>query len=386
MKIGLFGGTFNPVHKGHVSLVKNFREKLNLDKVIVIPTATPPHKAAKELVSSEDRINMCKLAFGNLAEVSDIEIKRGGKSYTVETLEELKKIYKDDELYFLVGSDMLLSFKRWYRWQDILSMCTLCATDRSNEETCKDADEEFFNSIVFCDFDKIIISSSEVRQMLQSGEDVLHYLDEEVYKFIKEKGLYMPDTQRNEEFKELIKTRLKENRYIHSLNVADSAKDLAKKYGCSEEKAYTAGLLHDVMKNASDEEQLEVIEKAGMSLTPCEMHNKKLWHAVAGTAFMKTVLNIKDEDIINAVRYHTTARENMSVLEKVIYVADFISADRNYPGVDEVRQAAGESLEKAMMIGLEFCIHEIVEKKQILHPDSVNAYNEIIISNPEVLE
>ena len=97
MKIGLFGGTFNPVHSGHVNLVKNFKEKLNLDKVLVIPTATPPHKEAKELASSEDRIEMCKLAFGDLAEVSDVEIRRGGKSYTVETLEELKKIYKNDD-------------------------------------------------------------------------------------------------------------------------------------------------------------------------------------------------------------------------------------------------------------------------------------------------
>ncbi len=188
----------------------------------------------------------------------------------------------------------------------------------------------------------------------------------------------MLDTERNEEFKAIVKEKLKENRFIHSLNVADSARLLAQKYGCDEEKAYTSGLLHDVMKNATDEEQLQIISKAGMELTAEEKKNKKLWHAVAGTAFLKAELDIKDEEIINAVRYHTTARKNMSTLEKIIYVADFISADRNYPGVDEVREASQESLEKAMMIGLEFCIHEIVEKKQILHPDSVDAYNEII--------
>ena len=149
MKIGLFGGTFNPVHNGHINLVKNFKDKLSLDKVLVIPTAVPPHKQAESLVSSEDRLNMCRLAFSSLAEVSDVEIERGGRSYTVETLEELKKIYKDDDLYFLVGSDMLLSFKRWYRWEDILTMCTLCATDRDNEETCRDADEDFFSKIIF---------------------------------------------------------------------------------------------------------------------------------------------------------------------------------------------------------------------------------------------
>ena len=190
MKIGLFGGTFNPVHKGHVNLVKNFKEKLSLDKVLVIPTAVPPHKQVESLVSSEDRLNMCRLAFLSLAEVSDVEIARGGRSYTVETLEELKKIYKDDDLYFLVGSDMLLSFKRWYRWEDILTMCTLCATDRDNEETCRDADEEFFSKIIFCDFPKTVVSSSEVREKLALGEDVSKLLPEEVEKYIREKGLY----------------------------------------------------------------------------------------------------------------------------------------------------------------------------------------------------
>lgn len=189
-------------------------------------------------------------------------------------------------------------------------------------------------------------------------------------------------TERNEEFKALIKGKLKESRYVHSLNVADSAKILAEKYGCDCEKAYTSGLLHDVMKNAGDEEQLEVISKAGWELTDCEKANKKLWHAVAGAAYMKTELGIEDEDMIEAVRYHTTARKNMSVLEKVIYVADFISADRNYPEVDEVRAAAAdESLEKAMMLGLEFCIQEIAKRRQIFHPDSVDAYNEIILKN-----
>lgn len=190
MRIGLFGGTFNPVHSGHVNLVKNFKEKLSLGKVLVIPTAQPPHKEAKELVSSEDRINMCRLAFGELAEISDIEISRGGKSYTVETLRELKKIYKDDEFYFLVGSDMLLSFKRWYRWEEILTMCTLCATDRNNEQSCKEADKDFFEKIIFCDFEKTVVSSSEVREKLEKGESVLSLLPSEVYDYIKEKGLY----------------------------------------------------------------------------------------------------------------------------------------------------------------------------------------------------
>lgn len=190
MRTGLFGGTFNPVHNGHINLVKNFKDELKLDRVLVIPTAVPPHKQAENLVSSEDRLEMCRLAFGNIAEVSDIEIARGGRSYTVETLEELKKLYKDDDFYFLVGSDMLLSFKRWYRWEDILKMCTLCATDRDAEKTCTDADKELFDRIIFCDFPKTVVSSSMVREKLFSGESVEAFVPREVEKYIREKGLY----------------------------------------------------------------------------------------------------------------------------------------------------------------------------------------------------
>ena len=190
MKTGLFGGTFNPVHNGHVNLVKNFKEELKLDRVLVIPTAVPPHKEAECLVSSEDRLEMCRLAFEDIAEVSDVEIVRGGRSYTVETLEELKKIYTDDEFYFLVGSDMLLSFKRWYRWEDILSMCTLCATDRDSEKTCLEADDELFGKIIFCDFPKTVISSSEVREKIFSGKSISESVPHEVEKYIREKGLY----------------------------------------------------------------------------------------------------------------------------------------------------------------------------------------------------
>ncbi len=190
MKIGIFGGTFNPVHNGHVRLAENFKEELNLDKLLIIPTAVPPHKEAENIASGEDRLKMCELAFENIGEVSDIELARGGRSYTVETLESLKEIYTDAEFYFLVGSDMLLCFRRWYRYEDILSMCTLCATDRDNAESCRDADNELFEKIIFCDFPKTVVSSSEVREKLKKKEDILHLVPQKVEKYIKEKGLY----------------------------------------------------------------------------------------------------------------------------------------------------------------------------------------------------
>lgn len=190
MRIGIFGGTFNPVHIGHVRLAENFKRELKLDKLIIIPTAVPPHKEAENIASGEDRLEMCSLAFENIGEVSDIEIARGGRSYTVLTLESLKEIYKDDEFFFLVGSDMLLCFRKWYRYEDILSMCTLCATDRDNAESCRDAGSELFDKIIFCDFPKTVVSSSEVREKLGKKEDISLLVPEKVEKYIREKGLY----------------------------------------------------------------------------------------------------------------------------------------------------------------------------------------------------
>lgn len=189
----------------------------------------------------------------------------------------------------------------------------------------------------------------------------------------------MQITDRKNEFKTLIKEKLKTDRYVHSLNVADSAKYLAVKYGEDKDKAYLAGLLHDVMKNASDFESLSVIYKAGIEMTECEKANKKLWHAIAGAAFVKTELGITDEDFINSIRYHTTARRGMSLLEKIIYVADYISAERSYPDADVMRNLADKDLDKAILYSLKYTIGSLVKRNSVIHPDSLDLYNELII-------
>ncbi len=186
--------------------------------------------------------------------------------------------------------------------------------------------------------------------------------------------------ERQAEFKKLIKGKLIEDRFVHSLNVADSAKLLAEKYGEDTEKAYTAGLLHDVMKNASDFEALSAIEKARFQMSVCEKANKKLWHAISGAAFVKTELGITDEDFVNSIRYHTTARCGMSLLEKIIYVADYISAERNYPDVDVMRALADKNLNEAILYSLKYTISTLVKRNSPIHPDSLELYNELIIN------
>ena len=182
---------------------------------------------------------------------------------------------------------------------------------------------------------------------------------------------------------ELIRSRLSTERFAHSLNVANSARELAERFDADPQKAYTAGLLHDVMKNASDEEQLGVLSEAGIELMPAEQVNKKLWHAMAGAAYIKFVMGINDREIIQAVRYHTTGRAGMSVLEKTIYLGDYISAERNFDGVEQMRKLCETSLDDAIIFALKFEIPHLVKKGQIIHPDSIDLYNEVMINNIE---
>ena len=177
----------------------------------------------------------------------------------------------------------------------------------------------------------------------------------------------------------LIRSKLNADRFNHSLNVADSAKELALRYGADADKAYTAGLLHDVMKNASEEEQLGVLSEAGIELMPVERENKKLWHAIAGAAYVKFVMGIDDRDIIRAVRYHTTGRSGMSLLERIVYLADYISADRNYNGVEDMRRLCKSDSDEAILYALTFGIPDLVSKGRVIHPDSIDLYNEVII-------
>lgn len=187
------------------------------------------------------------------------------------------------------------------------------------------------------------------------------------------------DTQRNDEFLQEIKKRLSQYRFIHSVNVADEAKRLAIKYVADPDKAYTAGLVHDIMKDTSKEKQLELFRKYGVKLTEVELASPKTWHAMSGALFLRNELNVTDEEILSAVRYHTTAKAGMTLLEKVLYIADYTSAERDYDDVDVMRDKADRSLEEAMLYGLQFTINEMVKEGRPVHPDSLHAYNEVAI-------
>lgn len=183
---------------------------------------------------------------------------------------------------------------------------------------------------------------------------------------------------RDAEYTEILRSRLTPRRFTHSLNVADSAVELAGIYGCDTSKAYTAGLIHDCCKDEPAGLQLSYMLGNGVELSECEINTAKLYHAICGSVYIQKEFGIDDAEIINAVRYHTTGRKNMSLLEKIVFIADFISAERDYNGVEIMREKAKRSLDEAIVEGLSFTIKDLIDAGRIVHTDTLDAYNDAI--------
>lgn len=186
-----------------------------------------------------------------------------------------------------------------------------------------------------------------------------------------------------DEFKAVIREKLDDYRYNHSICVAEEARRLALIYGEDPDDAYLAGLLHDITKNYSSDEHLHIFREFDIMLTDIEKSSIPIWHGISASVYAKNILNVNNEKIISAIRYHTTAKSNMTLFEKLIYLADFTSADRNYPDVDVMRRLVNENITDAMLYSLKYTIKDLVSKNRAVHPDTLSAYNEILINKTE---
>ncbi len=328
-----------------------------------------------KLAGGDERMEMCRIAFGGDSrfQISATELERGSKSYTVETLRELKKIYPDDELYFVIGSDMLETFTQWYKWEEILELAFICAASR---EEGFSADLSVYTpaqreKIIFLDIEPFEVSSTEIRVEIAKGKES-SLIDPQVYEYIEKNNLYDDGLSA---YREILAEKLDDYRIYHSECVSECAAVLAEKYGADTEKARLAGLMHDVMKNASPREHLDLMQRSGESLSKVDLTNSKVWHQLSGAQYLKENGIITDEEILGAVRWHTTGRADMTLLEKIVYTADFISADRDYPDVGVVRKLADESLEKAILYTARYTINKLVSAGMPIHPATVECYN-----------
>lgn len=392
MKMGLFGGTFDPIHQGHIDMAVQLAEQLQLDGVLLMPTFVPPHKIRESMAPAAQRYTMCCLAAEQypVLRVSDMELKRGGASFTVDTLGELCQQYPDTEWYLITGADMFTTLRTWHRFEDIARMAVLCTVPRdgTDNDSLRDYAAALAADGVRCyvaEHPVMAVSSTQVRDAVAAGESIAGLVPSSVMTYIAEHTLYhtqdtMPSRSPNEQYTEIIRARLSDYRFRHSLNVAEEAARLARLYGADESKAYTAGLVHDIMKDTNASAQQNILSDYAVQLDEVEQQSPTLWHARTGEVFLRNILLLRDEDILQAVRYHTTGRARMSLLEKVLFVADFTSADRDYPDVDVMRRLADQSLDRAILYGVAYTIRSLIDAGRAVHPDTVALYNDIVLS------
>ncbi|MFA9381839.1 MAG: nicotinate (nicotinamide) nucleotide adenylyltransferase, partial [Acetanaerobacterium sp.] len=309
-KIGLFGGTFNPIHEGHLRLAAAFYKELGLDKLYFIPDHTPPHKDASLLASGLDRYNMCRVATVDMqgTEVCDYEIRRDTKSYTVHTVRYFKDAYPDAELYLLMGGDMFLTVQHWVEAQTIFALAAVCGGARNVGEYQALVDHAQILTQngarpLVVDIEPYIASSTVIRAGMGTGADFAHdALPVSVGRYIDTVRPYGGEQEEIVRYRQALSERLSAKRHEHSVCVAKEAVVLAILFGADEKKAYTAGLLHDIAKDLTHDEQLQMLKKFGIILDDTERGAPKLWHAIIGAHYIGT-LGINDAEIINAIRY-----------------------------------------------------------------------------------
>ena len=386
MRIGVYGGTFNPIHRGHLTAARAAADALGLEKVLLIPDNLPPHKALPAgSATGEDRLEMCRLTAGEVPgmEVLDLELRRSGPSYTSDTLAELHAQYPDDERWLLVGSDMFLSLQEWHEPERILSLAGIAAFHRTRgDETERFAQqkanlEQIYGARVALleNPDVVEISSTELRVQLAQGRG-RSFLTEAVCGYVLRRGLYGTHADLKhltpEELRPIALSFLKPKRMPHVLGTEHEAAVLARRYGADVTSARIAALLHDCTKKLSMEEQLALCEQYGIALDELERKNLKLLHAKTGAAIARDLFGVSDE-IYWAIYWHTTGKADMTKLEKVIYLADYIEPSRDFPGVEKLRRAVHADLEHGLLMALEDSIEEMRQRGNPVHPNTVEA-------------
>ncbi len=382
MRIALYGGSFDPPHRGHIEAAEMAVQLLEPDRLLIMPDGRAPHKEPTEgSPSPEERLALCRLAFAEVpgAEVSELEIRREGKSYTADTVEELLREYPDAELTLILGEDMLRCFESWYRFHYLLETCELAVFPRPSDD--RDGEElrelaarlkrQYGARIRLLPFEPAEVSSREIRARLPRRLGA-QMLDERVYAEIIRRRWYgaQPDLSWLRE--RVYERYLKESRIAHVAGCEAEAVRLANLCGEDAELAAEAAILHDMTKRLSTEEQLKLCKKYAIIEHHAEFRFPAVLHAMTGAAAARELFGVNDA-VYGAIRWHTTGRPDMTALEKIVYLADAIEPTRDYPSVEELRAAAEEDLDKAVLLTMQRTLELIRKRGQEPCPATVES-------------
>ena len=379
MRIAIFGGSFNPPHKGHLNSALYAARQLKPDRFLVIPDFQPPHKDLEEgSPTPAQRLDLCRLNFAAVpnAECSELEIHRGGKSYTADTLRQLRDMYPAAELYLLVGTDMLENLPQWYDVKYILDNVVVAAFQRSPEElepiarARAELERDYGARVEVVASTPLASSSTEIRAALRdrAGSELL---TDSVYAYIIRNRLYGARVN-FAWLREKAYAMLKPKRVPHVRGCETEAVSLARRWGCDPAAAAEAAILHDCTKKEPLAAQLALCAKYGLAPDELERSNEKLLHAKTGAAIAQHEFGAASA-VVEAIRWHTTGRAGMSTLEKVMYMADYMEPNRDFPGVERLRELAYSDLDEAMRLGLQMSLDDIRAQGNIPHPNSLAA-------------
>ena len=339
MRIGILGGTFDPVHLGHTALAQAAVEELGLDKILLLPSGEPPYK--KPHAGRHIRYTMADIVAKTIdrAEACDIEVMRSGLTYAADTLIQLKQMYPDDELIYILGSDAAAKVGRWKRAEEVAKLCNFACVLRAG------ATENVPEGMLRLETDIPDISSEAIRRDICEGRDVSRLLPAEIAKYIDECCLYISEMPEHEVYADL-KANLKPGRFEHTLGVAKTCAELSGIYGAPRGRAYVAGMVHDCAKYMSAEQLLELAEVSGADAD--EIECIPVLHAPVGAYIARTRYGIRDEAVLSAIRRHTVGAEDMSLLDAIVYVADMVEPGRqSFDGLEKARELARDDIFKA---------------------------------------
>jgi nicotinate-nucleotide adenylyltransferase len=355
MKIGIFGGAFNPPHIGHVEAAKTAKAQLGLDLLIVIPTGIPPHKTLPHGTPDPDsRLYMTKNAFRDVNEliISDVEIHSTDSNYTIDTVASIQHQYPGADLFLLVGTDMYNSLSTWKDSTSLLKAVTPVLLSR----------------------DKIKISSTELRAMFPKRGGV-EYISRENYSYIIKYRLYGVRPNWNW-LRGRAHSMLDPGRVPHVDACEREALKLAERWGVNLDDAREAAILHDITKRLDFIENMCIITEHGIDISHIDIAEEKLLHSLTGALIAQSEFGVSDT-VADAIMLHTTGDAGMSMLEKIIYIADYTEQTRDFPGVEKLRYKALNNIDEAMVMGLEMTVGDLLKRGITPNAATYNAIEDL---------
>ncbi len=366
MKIGIVGGTFDPIHNGHLMLGEYAYRQYELDEVWYMPNGNPPHKENASIASDvQDRVNMVELAIADKPyfKLESYEVEHKEVHYSYQTMEYFNQTYPKNQFYFVIGADSLFHIEKWVHPELLLKECVVLAAYRG-EKTSDEMNqqisylnEKYGADIRLLNTPNIDISSSEIRKKLDAGVSIKEEVPTVVHMYLHVKGTIPP------------------KRFMHTLGVMNTAKSLAAHYQQNVGKAMLSGLLHDCAKGIPASDRISLCNQYGIEVSDAERMNTELLHAKLGRYLAMAEYDISDCEILDAILYHTTGRPKMTFLDKIIYIADYIEPGRKEaPNLAKIRELAYVDIDQCLLAILEQTLSYLKTQNEVIDPMTEQTY------------